>query len=167
MGKPSWEVGKASREEPRVLGAQSSGWRKPWYWLYDLQQGWTGQQSSTLTSPDPSLHQAFTWTDSPAHCNRATARASLPGKASAPADLSPSLRTLWPGNKGPNCLWLQFPPCSFQRQWDYRSGQEDPQDSESRLWVGHEIAGVKELTSFLQILEIKPLLDHIVSLCVI
>ena len=78
MGKPSWEVGRANKEEPRVLGAQSSGWCKPWDWLHDLQQGRPGQQSSTLTSPDPSPQQAFTWTDSPAHSNRATAIKSKP-----------------------------------------------------------------------------------------
>ena len=98
MGKPSWEVGRANKEEPRVLGARSSGWCKPWDWLHDLQQGRPGQQSSTLTSPDPSPQQAFTWTDSPAHSNRATAIKSKPpreGKCPSRPEPQPQNSLAW------------------------------------------------------------------------
>ena len=54
-------------------------------------QGWPGEQGSALTSPDPGPHQAFTWTDSPAHYNGAPAMKSKPAReGKCPADLSPA-----------------------------------------------------------------------------
>ena len=160
MGKPSWEQEEPTKRRPESweLGAQAGASPGTGHTACTGLAWGTGQcPDKPWPRPTPGFHldrQPCSVQRGPCHEEQAGQGRQVPSRTE-------------PGNGGTNCLCLQLLARSFQRQRDYRSGHEDPQDFKSRLWVGHEIAGVKELTSFLQTLEIKPLLDHIVSLCAI